>query len=185
MIRRARARERCSKYRALPFASDDLQGLESAPPPTGTSCHQESSDAPSSRWRPSLGPLTALGAATLLLLHIPPAERRFSVLFFIYSFLCFSLWGPCFLFFSILYEMVFRGPSSLSFFWDIFPLSLSLLAPFFTRGFLHKIAIHKCRRCGCLKLFAGMTCVCVRWWVRWRALSLRQMLKNLSFIIWH
>ena len=76
--------------------------VASRPPPMGTSCHQESSDAPSSRWRPSLGPLTALGGHDFASFAYPSRSER------IFSFLYFSLWGPCFPFFSILYEMVFR-----------------------------------------------------------------------------
>lgn len=51
--------------------------------PTGTSCHQESSAAPSSRWRPSLGPLTALGATTFLFcISLPELEDFFIPLLF-------------------------------------------------------------------------------------------------------
>lgn len=140
---------------AHPFASDDLQGLKSPPTPDGDQL------PPGIVWCPLLKMAAIIRAIDgtwgprLCFFAYPSRSER------IFSFLYFSLWGPCFPFFSILYEMVFR---------DIF------FCPFFflsVPGFLHKMAIHKCRRHGCLKLFAGIL----------EALSLCQMLKPFIYYL--
>lgn len=133
-----------------------FRGWSRLPPPMGTSCHQESSDAPSSRWRPSLGPLTALGGHDFASLHIPPGAKGF---FHSFTFLFGGLVFLSFRFYTKWFFEIFFCPFFLSF----------LSVP----GFLHKMAIHKCRRHGCLKLFAGIL----------EALSLCQMLKPFIYYL--
>lgn len=87
---------------AHPFASDDLQGLKSPPTPDGDQL------PPGIVWCPLLKMAAIIRAIDgtwgprLCFFAYPSRSER------IFSFLYFSLWGPCFPFFSILYEMVFR-----------------------------------------------------------------------------